>query len=77
MIIAEPFLNANTTRKRLEQNVAGAAAIGFLGCFSSLLLLVLFLSENVSAVNLRRPCLDVATAQTPDGMQSLANSQFA
>ena len=68
MIIAEPSLNANTTRKRLEQNVAGAAVIGFLGCFSSLLLLVLLLSENVSAVNLGRPCLDVAAAQTSDGM---------
>jgi len=77
MIIAEPSLNANTTRKRLKQNVAGAAVIGFLACFSSLLLLVLLLSEDVSAVNLRRPCLDVATAQTPDGMQSLTNSQLA
>jgi hypothetical protein len=64
-------------RKRLkQQNVAGAAVIGFLACFSSLLLLVLLLSEDVSAVNLRRPCLDVATAQTPDGMQSLTNSQL-
>ena len=68
MIIAEPSLNVNTTRKRRNKNVAGVAARRFLACFSSLLLLVLLLSENVSAINLGRSCLDVAAAQTPDGM---------
>lgn len=77
MIIAEPFLNANTTRKRLNQNVAGVVTNGFLACFSSLLLLVLLLSENVSAVNLGRPCPNMAAAQTADRMQSLTNSQLA
>jgi len=48
MIIAEPFLNASTTKKRLSNNVAGVADRGFLACFSSLLLLVLLLSENMS-----------------------------
>jgi hypothetical protein len=52
MIITEPFFNVNTTRKRLDKHVAGVAAWGLLGCFSGLLLLVLFLGENVSAVNL-------------------------
>jgi len=76
MIIAEPSLNVNTTRKRLNKNVAGVAAMGFLACFSSLLLLVLLLSENVSTINLGRSCLNVATAQTTDRMYSITNSQL-
>jgi len=75
MIIAEPSLNANMTRKRLNKNVAGVAAMGFLDCFSSLLLLVLLLSENVLTLNLGRSCLNVATAQTADRMHSITNSQ--
>jgi hypothetical protein len=51
MIMAEPFFNANTTLKWLNEHVAGVAAWGFLGCFSGLLLLVRFLGEDVSAVN--------------------------
>ena len=68
MIITEPFLSANKTRKRLDKNVARVATSGFLACFSTLLLLVLFLSENRSTINLGRPCLNMATAQTPDRM---------
>ncbi len=62
MIITEPFFSANTIQKWLNKHVAGVADRGFLGCFSSLLLLVLLLSENVSAVNLGGPSLDVAAA---------------
>ena len=76
MIIAEPSLNVNTTRKRLNKNVAGVAAMGFLACFSSLLLLVLLLSENVSTINLGRSRLNLATAQTTDRMYSITNSQL-
>lgn len=52
MIIAEPFFTANTTQKRLDKHVAGVADRRFLACFCRVLLLVLLLSENVSAVNL-------------------------
>ena len=76
MIIAEPSLNVNTTRKRLNKNVAGVAAMGFLACFSSLLLLVLLLSENVSTINLGRSRLNLETAQTTDRMYSITHSQL-
>jgi hypothetical protein len=66
MIIVEPFLNANATWKRLTKHVVGVAAWGVLACFSGLLLLVLLLSENASAVNLGQSCLDVEAAQAAD-----------
>jgi hypothetical protein len=61
----------------LNKNVAGVATMGFLACFSSLLLLVLLLSENVSTINFGQSCLNVATAQTPDRLYSVTNSQLA
>jgi hypothetical protein len=76
MINAEPSPKANTTRKRLNEHVAGVAAWGFLACFSSLLFLVLLLGENVSAVNLGRSCLNVEVAQESGRMYSVANSQL-
>ena len=74
--------NGRTVSKRkhyketAEQNVARVPAIGFLARFSSLLLLVLLLSEDSSTINLGRSGPDMETAQTPDRMQVKANPQF-
>ena len=76
MIIAEPLLNASTTKKWLNNNVAGVTDRGFLACFSSLLLLVLLLSENVPTINLGRSRLNLETAQTTDRMYSITHSQL-
>jgi hypothetical protein len=76
MINVEPSPKANTTRKRLNEHVAGVAARGFLACFSGLLLLVLLLGENVSTVNLGRSRLNVEVAQASGRMYSVTNSQF-
>ena len=42
MITAELLLNVSTTKKWLNNYAAGFANVGFLACFGSLLLLVLF-----------------------------------
>jgi hypothetical protein len=76
MINAEPFFNASTTEKWLNNNVTGVANRRLLACLCSLLLLVLLLGEDVPTINIGRSCLHLEIAQTNGRLQSISNSQL-
>jgi len=76
MINAEPFFNANTTEKWLNNNVTGVANRRLLACLCSLLLLVLLLGEDVPTINIGRSRLHLANAQTNGRLHSLTNSKL-
>ena len=76
MINAEPFFNASTTEKWLNNNVTGVANRRLLACLCSLLLLVLLLGEDVPTINIGRSRLHLEIAQTNDKLQSISNSQL-
>jgi hypothetical protein len=61
--------------RKANKNVTGIANSGFLAFLCSLLLLVLLQSKNFPAFNPRRPCLDLAHAQTTNKLRSIPPPQ--
>jgi hypothetical protein len=69
-------LQKHCNQKRLNNNVTRTADDRVLAFLRSLLRLVLLQSKNVSSFNLRRPCLDLANAQTTNRLHSIPHQRL-
>ena len=61
--------------RKANKNVTGIANSGFFAFLCNLWLLVLLQSKNCPAFNPRRPCLDLAHAQTTNTLRSIPPPQ--